>query len=411
MRHLAILLAAIAAWAIPCLIPPPSSALADDVSAAQLFKERILPIFRSPNPSSCTECHLAAVELKDYVRPTARETFLSLRDLGLVDVDVPEKSRILEMIRMAPKSSAELPSQRRAEELSAFEAWIVASARDPELRDAAPLASRKLARPKRPDAVIRHARKSRVLDSFEKLFWSDIERCASCHMPPGNIKKSKEHGERVSWIVADDPEATLGRLNSQELLNLKKPEKSKVLRKPTLQEKHKGGQKMIVGDETYVRWLAWITDYSKTLSNAYRSADKLPAPVEEESVLSDLWIRIDSDTSWKGNAAKIEIYAWDARESAFEGTRCASTVRTAGPKGVQHRLFIFAPAGSERAQTHRAEKALAPGKYLIRLWLDRRYVAERGRAPKFARKPTAELEVDHVWQTTFAKLNRFGPIK
>ena len=294
---------------------------------------------------------------------------------------------------------------------AAFEAWIVASARDPELRSAAPLAAGKLAQPARPNAVIRHARKSSVLASFEQLFWSDIERCASCHMPPQNVKKVKEYGDRVSWIVAGDPEATLERLIEQELIDLKKPEKSEVLRKPTLQKKHKGGQKMIVGDETYVRWLAWITDYAKTLADGYRSADKLPAPEQEDAVLSNLWIRIDSTKSWKGNAAKIEIFAWDARASAFEGTRCASTVRQAGPKGVQHRLFIFAPSGSDRARTQRASKGLPPGKYLIRLWLDRRYDAERGKAPKFSKKPTAELEVEHVWQKSFAKLNRFGPIK
>ena len=40
-----------------------------------------------------------------------------------------------------------------------------------------------------------------------------------------------------------------------------------------------------------------------------------------------------------------------------------------------------------------------------------RYNAERGKAPKFGKKPSVELEVDHVWQTSFAKLNRFGPIK
>ncbi len=31
----------------------------------EVFKQRILPIFRSSNPSSCTECHLAGVDLKD----------------------------------------------------------------------------------------------------------------------------------------------------------------------------------------------------------------------------------------------------------------------------------------------------------------------------------------------------------
>ena len=30
----------------------------------EVFERRILPIFKSPNPSSCTECHLAGVDLK-----------------------------------------------------------------------------------------------------------------------------------------------------------------------------------------------------------------------------------------------------------------------------------------------------------------------------------------------------------
>ena len=89
------------------------------VAGDDVFKDRILPIFRSKDPSSCTECHLAAVELKDYIRPTARETFLSLRDQGLIDLEQPAQSRILELIRMAPKQAAPLPSRRRAEELAA----------------------------------------------------------------------------------------------------------------------------------------------------------------------------------------------------------------------------------------------------------------------------------------------------
>ena len=90
---------------------------------------------------------------------------------------------------------------------------------------------------------------------------------------------------------------------------------------------------MVVEDETYVRWLAWIRDYAKTVSDGYRDEDQLPATDGEDSVLADLWIRINSDTSWMGYGAKIEIYAWDEKASAFEDRRCASTVRAAGPKG------------------------------------------------------------------------------
>ena len=46
---------------------------------AEVFDKRILPIFRSPNPSSCVQCHLAGVDLKDYILPDAEKTYRSLR--------------------------------------------------------------------------------------------------------------------------------------------------------------------------------------------------------------------------------------------------------------------------------------------------------------------------------------------
>ena len=58
---------------------------ADD--AAKVFEERIVPIFKSPNPSSCTRCHLASVDLKDYILPSAKDTFLALREQGLIDLE------------------------------------------------------------------------------------------------------------------------------------------------------------------------------------------------------------------------------------------------------------------------------------------------------------------------------------
>jgi hypothetical protein len=61
-------------------------------TGAGVFARRILPIFQSPEPSSCTACHLGGVDLKNYILPTSEKTFLSLRDQGLVDLDQPEKS-------------------------------------------------------------------------------------------------------------------------------------------------------------------------------------------------------------------------------------------------------------------------------------------------------------------------------
>ena len=58
----------------------------DDVAPLQIFEERILPIFKSPEPSSCVQCHLSSVDLKDYILPSHEKTFVSLRDQGLIDL-------------------------------------------------------------------------------------------------------------------------------------------------------------------------------------------------------------------------------------------------------------------------------------------------------------------------------------
>jgi hypothetical protein len=362
-----------------------------------VFTDRILPIFRSKDPSSCTECHLAAVELKDYIRPTARETFLSLRDQGLIDLEKPAESRILELIRMAPKKAAPLPSRRRAEELAAFEAWILKAAQDPKLRDAPPL-EKKLARPKRPNAVIRHARKSRVLSAFTELVWADRERCASCHRPPKNEKQVKKHGDRVSWIVPGDPAATMDLLIDHKLVNRKNPLKSLILAKPTLQKKHEGGLKLVPGDETYERWLTWIEDWAQTVSDGYKQERDLPVQTEV-SLLSDNFIRITSPKSIKGTAIRLDIHAWDDAVGSWEALRCAATTRVGGPKGAMARLYLYLVPGSERHRIALSKKSLPPGKFQARIYLDKRFKKKKGRLPRFRKKPDHTLDLDLTWKT------------
>ncbi len=140
----------------------------------QVFQKRIEPIFKSPNPSSCTQCHLSGVDLKDYIRPSHRETFLSLRDQGLIDLDHPEKSKILNLIAMGreAKKATDIQKANREAEYEAFKSWIVASCADNSLRSAAKLKPAALAKPAKPDAVIRHARTDRVLESFENSIWA-----------------------------------------------------------------------------------------------------------------------------------------------------------------------------------------------------------------------------------------------
>ncbi len=61
---------------LSCLLTVALNASA--VTPMEIFENRIMPIFKSPNPSSCVQCHLSAVDLKDYILPSSDATFASL---------------------------------------------------------------------------------------------------------------------------------------------------------------------------------------------------------------------------------------------------------------------------------------------------------------------------------------------
>lgn len=81
--------------------------------ARSLFDKRIVPILKSPKPSSCAECHLSGVDLKDYIRETQAETFGALVKGGLIDVKQPDASKLLEFIRRAPQRATPVSAQVR----------------------------------------------------------------------------------------------------------------------------------------------------------------------------------------------------------------------------------------------------------------------------------------------------------
>jgi hypothetical protein len=114
----------------------------DDVSSAAVFERRILPIFQSQRPSSCVECHLSGVDLKDYLRPTQAETFAALLAAGMIDTDRPDDSKILRFIDRRPEDGNLVIERVRQQELEAFRDWMCV--RDirgvrPMVRDARPI--------------------------------------------------------------------------------------------------------------------------------------------------------------------------------------------------------------------------------------------------------------------------------
>jgi hypothetical protein len=318
------------------------------------------------------------VDLKNYLRPTHRETFLSLRDQGLVDLDKPEKSRILALIDMGKedKGAKLIHQAARKAEYEAFAAWIAAGAADPALRTAPKLDADKLAKPPRPAEVIRHARTDRLAESFAATVWAMRFRCMSCHTEgtPESQKLVTEFGPRVGWFKAAGPEATLKYLLESKLVDPKEPEKSLLLRKPLNEVKHEGGQKFLPGDQGYKAFRRFLDDVAAIKGDKYAAAADLPARPTVEAFGTDVWLKIaDTPPAWADRLVMVKLFAWDAGKGGWEAEPIATTDRKVWGQGKlwQHSLTLLAAKGSDRAKGWRTgPAALPPGKYLVKVYVD-----------------------------------------
>jgi hypothetical protein len=367
--------------ALPLLMLVVSSACAGDpVSPEQVFETRIKPIFDSPNPTSCVRCHLAAVDLKDYILPSHEKTFLSLRDQGLIDLDYPERSKILQFINRGAdgRLGAKLiPAKQHEAEYAAFAAWIKACAADPKLRAAPKLDAKELAKPAAADAVIRHGRADRLLESFERNVWAWRFRCMNCHTEgtPQNDKHRAKHGPRVAWVKKDGAAATMAYLLGGKLIDPDEPDKSLLLLKPLKAVEHEGGKKFEPGDEAYKGFRTWIEDVAAIRSGKYAKASDLP-PREygPRRFGTELWLKLtNTPPAWGDKLLQVDVYARDERAGAWEEEPVATSDRTVWGKGKlwQHTLTLLAKRGSDRAKAWAAGKpALPPGRYLVKVYVD-----------------------------------------
>jgi hypothetical protein len=347
----------------------------------QVFERRIVPIFKSPNPSSCVQCHLSGVDLKNYIQPTSEKTFLSLRDQGLIDLDKPEASKILRLINMREERRDGpnlIHEKARQAEYEAFAEWIKACCADPKLRDAPKLLPADLARPDKPVEVIRHARKDRLLESFERNIWSMRFRCMNCHTEgtPEAAKNAKEHGDQVLWIKRDGPEATMTALiRGRRVIDVNEPTKSLLLLKPLAEVKHGGGKKMLPGDQGYKAFRAWLEDYAAIVNGKYAKAADLPkATTDRLQFGSEIWLKLnETPDAWGDKLLAVSVYAWDAQKRAWEEEPVAFSDRLVWGKGKawQHTLTLVAAKDSTRAAAwQKGRPMLPPGRYLVKVSVD-----------------------------------------
>ncbi len=383
-----------------------TSHAAEELTALQLFKRRISPILQAQNPSSCSECHLSGVDLKQYIGPDQETTFASLRASGLVDMDNPDASKILTFINRRPEVPSLITDNVRKEEYAAFRAWIHAAANDPTL--AASKTSDAALGPTVPDAVIRHARKDRVLASFIDNVWSEVGRCAACHSPDRNQKQVEEFGEQVSWIKLRDPQATLDYMLEAELFDLDSPEKSPLLMKPTLQVEHGGGQKLVVGDRTYKQFRRFVEDYAAVAKGTYQSTDALPAASDEISQASDIWLKLTNvPARFDKKLLQVDLYYWNRDSESWSKERWATADRAiAGDRNLwQQHISITAPRESGRAAHVRQEPRLQPGKYLVKIYIDQNDKLQKQYPTELTEEDfIGQVEIDSRWQAGYGRM-------
>lgn len=384
-----------------------SSLLGEETSSETIFQKRILPIFQSPHPSSCTQCHLSGVELKDYILPTEEATFSSLVKAGLVDPQQPKSSKIIEFIRRAPLTPSLVQKKVREQELAAFESWILAAARDPQLlgatKNAQPIG------PQLPEEVIRHARQDHVLASFIENVWTEAARCAACHSPDRNQKQVKEYGEQVSWMRLNDPSATLQNMVTAGIVDPDQPEQSLLLRKPTLQVEHGGGQKMIVGDRTYKQFRRFLDDYAKVVQGKYRTAEELPSANNEVAVITEIWLKIE-DIPAKYDKQLLQVDLYRETDSGWSKERVATSDRPVfGKQNLwQHSLTLTAQRGTPWAQKIQAQK-LPPGRYLAKLSIDQTGKLQKDYTQVLDESNfVGQVELESRWPTGYGKMTKIS---
>ncbi|MGB0598269.1 MAG: hypothetical protein ACPGLY_16405 [Rubripirellula sp.] len=417
-----------------------ASCFADEPETSQdpleLFESRIMPIFRSEKPSSCVQCHLSSVDLKNYILPSHTETFVALREAGLVELDQPNESKILSLIQMG-EQDADLGAQRihakaRQAEYQAFAAWIHACCADPELRALKTRQTETPIGPAKPIAVIRHSRKDRVIDSFTRNVWSQRMRCFPCHTPheidannPKHKLPAKRHREFVAKYGAkmnlfdSTPQQTMARWiassrreNSKAypLIHLQDPARSLILLKPTAKlppkkadgsfEKpasigavsHMGGLKMHPHDQSYKAFVAWLQDYSAIMEGRYQDITDLPS---DDWIPTKRVLRIrDIPEDWGQHVVQLFVYQklangqWSEQPIAF-------TQNTITPRRmVNGALIALRSAGGE--------KKLVPGPFLVKVFVDRHNGLHQNPAAMLDEESLiGQAEIDAQWEVGF----------
>lgn len=248
----------------------PTTGSPTDCSAtpSELFTRRIAPLLASDRPKTCNTCHLSGVDLQLFVQETPCQTMACLDARGLVDLEDPRSSTVLQWISRADPASPLIDQGVIDEEYAAFLAWIEASAACGLCYTGATPCGEPVAATCPADDP-KNEPKDDPGDcsplTRETLFrhrvyaWRD--RCYPCHFDNQDFVAPK-------WIASGSCElgslTTMRNVLNGGLVDLNDPANSLLLLKPLAESaggvKHGGDDKFAdVNDPAYIDFLAWIS--------------------------------------------------------------------------------------------------------------------------------------------------------
>jgi hypothetical protein len=96
----------------------------EEDESLSLFERRIAPLMSSERQSSCNECHLAGVDLGLYAQADPCATMACMVEHGIVDLDDPRDSLVLDWILRAEPASELIDGDVIEAEHDAMLEWI-----------------------------------------------------------------------------------------------------------------------------------------------------------------------------------------------------------------------------------------------------------------------------------------------
>jgi hypothetical protein len=272
--------------------------------------------------------------------------------------------------------------------------------------------------PSLPDEVIRHTRLDQVIQSFTEHIWSEMGRCVNCHSPErnrtmvGRDGHAQDEVDAISSIVPRNPAATLRKLFDTGNIDLNDPTAIVVLTKPVGRKVHRPSPKFALGRNTDKNFRHFLINYAAVVKGDYRKTNHLPVPTSDLIAETGQHLRIiELPRELDGKLLKVEVFS--QADMGLASDRVASAENPVNGKQCQWQSAIYAVAmrDSEAAEKLVPDQALATGRYVAKIFVDRKDQTKMNRDYELAESDyMGQVEFSGAWKVGYRE-PKIGSLK